>query len=287
MKDGPDPKRGFSPDIFAARRKRVLAELGGSALVLRSGAEGSGGRHSADRELFYLTGVTEPGAVAVLRPDGVDGDFVLFVRVRSPEDERWAGERLGPARAGEVFGADTTHGNDMISEQLPKLLAEADDVYFRIGTRSPVQSLVIGALHTARLRGARKGVGPHGIIDPGRLLDSQRLVKHPEELERMRRAAAITVEAFTEMFGAVKPGVGEWELEGILDGAFRRQGANGPAYPTIVGSGANACVLHYVDNDCTLCDGDLVLVDAGAEADLYVSDVTRTFPVSGSFTAQR
>ena len=173
----------------------------------------------------------------------------------------------------------------MLSEQLPKLLAETDNVYFRIGTRSPVQSLVIGAIHTARMRGARKGVGPRGIIDPGQLLDPLRLVKHPEELERMRWAAAITVEAFREMFGVVKPGVGEWELEGILDGAFRRQGASGPAYPTIVGSGVNACVLHYVSNDRTMRDGDLVLVDAGAEAGLYVSDVTRTFPVSGSFTA--
>jgi Xaa-Pro aminopeptidase len=101
----------------------------------------------------------------------------------------------------------------------------------------------------------------------------------------MRWAAAITVEAYAEMFAAVKPGVGEWDLEGILDGAFRRRGAGGPAYPTIVGSGVNACVLHYVDNDRRTQDGDLVLVDAGAEAGLYVSDVTRTFPVSGSFTA--
>ena len=288
MKDGSDPKRRFPPDIFVERRRHVLAELGGSALVLCSETEASGGRHRVDRDLFYLTGVTEPGAVAVLRPGGEEGDFVLFVRVRNPEDERWSGERLGPQRAGEVFGADTTYGNDMLSEHLPKVLAETEDVYFRIGTRSRVQSLVIGALHTARLRGARKGVGPHGIIDPGRLLDPLRLVKHPEELERMRRAATITVEAFSEMFGAVRPGVGEWELEGILDGAFRRKGASGPAYPTIVGSGANGCVLHYVDNDCTLRDGDLVLVDAGAEADLYVSDVSRTFPVSGSFTvAQR
>ena len=288
MKDSPDSKQGFSPDIFAARRKRVLAELDGSVLVLRSQSGAPGGRHRADRDLFYLTGVTAPEAVAVLRPGGEDGDFVLFVQNRNPEDERWSGERLGPQRARELFRADTTYGNDMLFEHLPRLLAEADNVHFRIGTRSPVQSLVIGAIHTARVRGARKGVGPRGIIDPGQLLDPLRLVKHPEELERMRWAAAITVEAYTEMFGAVKPGVGEWELEGILDGAFRRHGASGPAYPTIVGSGANACVLHYVDNDRTIRDGDLVLVDAGAEAGLYVSDVTRTFPVSGSFTtAQR
>ena len=276
---------GFSPDDFAARRKRVLAELDGSALVLDSKTNAPGGRYRADSDLFYLTGVTEPGAVAVLRPGGEDGDFVLFVRPRNSEEELWSGERLGPERAGAVFGAKTTYGSDVLSEHLPKLLVGAEDAYFRIGTDSPVQSLVVGALQTARLRGARKGVGPRGIIDPGRLLDPLRLVKGPEELEHMRRAATITVEAFTEMFGALRPGVGEWELEGILNGAFRRKGARGPAYPTIVASGANACVLHYEDNDCPVQEGDLVLVDAGAEVDHYVCDVTRTFPASGSFTA--
>jgi Xaa-Pro aminopeptidase len=281
----PDPTLGFSPDIFAARRERVLADLGGSVLLLCSAANTSGGRYRADSDLFYLTGVTEPGAVAVLRPDGVDGDFVLFVLPRNAEEELWSGQRLGPERAPEIFGADAAYGSDTLSEHLPKLLAEADDVYFRFGTESPVQGWVMDTLRTARLRGARKGVGPRGIIDPGCLLDPMRLIKNSEELDRIRRAATITVDAFTEMLGAVRPGVGEWELEGILNGAFRRKGASGPAYPTIVGSGANACVLHYVDNDRAACEGDLVLVDAGAEVDLYASDVTRTLPASGSFTA--
>ena len=284
MNDDPEPTLGFSPDTFAARRKGVLEDLGFSALVLTSETKASQGHFRPDRDLFYLTGVTEPGAVAVLRPGGEDGDFVLFVRPRDPDEERWSGERLGPERAQEVFGAQTTYGNDVLSEHLPRLLAEAEDVHFRIGTKSPVHSLVVGALQIARLKGARKGVGPRGIVDPGRLLDSRRLLKNPEELERMRRAAAITVEAFTEMLAAARPGVGEWELEGALDGSFRRKGARGPAYPTIVGSGESACVLHYVDNDRTVRDGDLVLVDAGAEVDLYAADVTRTFPASGSFT---
>ena len=287
MKNDPDPTLGFSPDVFAARRKGVLADLDGSALVLGSSTNASEGRYRADSELFYLTGVTEPGVVAVLRPGGEDGDFVLFVRPRNPEEELWSGERLGPERAGEVFGADKAYGSDLLSEHLPKLLAGAAEVYFRMVTESPVQSLVVGALQAARQEGARKGVGPRGIVDPGLLLDPLRLVKSSQELERMRQAAAITVEAFTEMLEAVRPGVGEWELQGILDGAFRRKGGRGPAYPTIVGSGANACVLHYVDNDGTALDGDLVLVDAGAEVDLYASDVTRTFPVSGSFTASQ
>jgi len=276
---------GFPPEIFAARRERILANLGGSALLLCSTANVSGGRYRADSDLFYVTGVTEPEAVAVLRPDGEDGDFVLFVRPRNAEEERWSGERLAPDEARGAFGADATYGSDTLSEHLPRLLGEAEEVYFRLGPESHVQGLVMDALKMARLRGARKGVGPRGIIDPGRLLDPMRLIKTSEELDRMRRAATITVEAFSEMVGAVRPGVGEWELEGILDGAFRKKKAIGPAYPTIVGSGANACVLHYVDNDRAVGEGDLVLVDAGAEVDHYASDVTRTLPVSGSFTA--
>ena len=287
MNDQTDPTLGFGLGIFAARRARVLESLGGSALVLRSEVKDSGGRHQPDRDLFYLTGVCEPGAVAVLRPDGEDGDFVLFVRPRNPDEELWNGDRLGPERAGEAFGADSTYGNDQLGEHLPRLLAEATDVHFRLGADSPVQEAVVGSLRTARLRGPRKGVGPFALVDPGRLLDPLRLVKDSEELSRIRRAATITVEAFKEMLGTVRPGVGEWEIEGRLDGAFRQKGARGTAYPTIVGSGANACVLHYVDNDCTLRDGDLVLVDAGAEVDLYKSDVTRTLPVAGSFTVSQ
>ena len=285
MKNDSDPALVFSSDIFAARRKRVLANLDGSALVLDSTTNVPVRRYGADSELFYLTGVTEPGAVAVIRPGSEDGDFVLFVPPRNSEEELWSGERLGPDRAKAVFGADTTYGSDALSEHLPKLLAGAENAYFRIGIDSTVQRLVVGALQTARLRGARKGVGPRGIIDPGRLLDPLRLVKGPAELERMRRAATITIEAFAEMFEAVRRGVGEWELEGVLNGAFRRKGARGPAYPTIVASVTNACVLHYEDNDCTVRDEDLVLVDAGAEVDHYVCDITRTFPVSGTFTA--
>ena len=285
MTNDPEPRLGFSPEIFAARRERVLADLGGSVLLLHSTANASGGRYRVDSDLFYLTGVTEPGAVAVLRPDREDGDFVLFVLPRNAKEERWSGERLGPERAREIFGADVAYGSDALTEHLPKLLAGADDVYFRLGTQSPVRGLVTDALQTARLQGARKGVGPRGMIDPGRLLDPMRLVKNSQELERIRRAATITVEAFTKMLRAVRPGVGEWELEGILNGSFRQKGASGPAYPTIVGSGANACVLHYRDNNHAAREGDLILVDAGAEVDLYGSDVTRTFPVSGSFTA--
>ena len=284
-----EPMLGFSPETFRARRERALAALEGSALVLPAApaalkSRDTERRYRADSELFYLTGVVEPGALAVLRPGGDDGDFSLFVRPRDEEAERWSGERLGPDGAREVFSADQVYRADEVEKRLPHLLAGPESVYFRLGSGSRVEALVVEALATARLRGARKGLGPRSVVDPGEILDPMRLVKDPEEVDRMRRAASVTIDAYHDLLSAIRPGVGEWELEAALDAGLRKRGAWGPAYPTIVGSGPNACVLHYLSNDRTLEEGDLVLVDAGAELDLYAADITRTFPVSGRFS---
>ena len=284
-----EPLLGFSPEAFRARRERALAALEGSALVLPAApaahkSRDTERRYRADSELFYLTGVVEPGVLAVLRPGGDNGDFVLFIRPRDEEAERWSGQRLGLDGAREVFGADQVYGVGEMEKRLPHLLAGAERVYFRLGSGSRVEQLVVEALGTARLRGARKGLGPRSVVDPGEMLDPMRLVKDPEEVDRMRRAASVTVDAFGDLTAAIRPGVGEWELEAVLDSGFRKRGAWGPAYPTIIASGPNACVLHYVSNDRTLEGGDLVLVDAGAELDLYSADITRTFPASGRFS---
>ena len=289
MSQRSEPMLGFAAATFRARRERVLSSLRGSALVLPAASTAVRSRdaeyrYRADSELFYLTGVAEPGALAVLRPGGHDGDFVLFVRPRDEEAERWSGRRIGPEGAREVFGADRVYDIRDVEKRLPSLLAGADSVLFRLGSGSGIERLVVQALETARLRGARKGAGPRSVVDPGQVLDSLRLVKDPEEVARIRRAASVTVDSFVDLAAAIKPGVGEWELEAVLDGGFRKRGAWGPAYPTIVGSGANALVLHYTSNDRVLQEGDLVLVDAGAEVDLYAADVTRTLPVSGCFS---
>lgn len=283
---------GFSPRVFAARRERALSAIEGSALVLPAAelalkSADTERRYRADSELFYLTGMVEPGGLAVLRPGGENGDFVLFVQPRDAEAERWSGTRLGPEGAYEVFGADQVYDINEAEKRLPHLLAGTESVYFRLGSDSVVERPVLEALATARRRGARKGKGPRGVIDPGAILDPLRLKKDSEELERMRKAACVTADAFHEMSLQVRPGVGEWELEATLDSGFRKRGAWGPAYPTIVGSGPNACILHYAANERILEDGDLVLVDAGAEYDLYAADVTRTFPASGRFSPQQ
>ena len=284
-----EPMLGFSPEVFRTRRERALVALGNSVLVLPAApvalmSRDTQRRYRADSEIFYLTGVVEPGALAVLRPGGDNGDFVLFVRPRDEEAERWSGARAGPEGAREIFGADQVYEIGEIEERLPQLLAGAEGVYCRLGVDSPVERSVVDALATARSRGARKGLGPRSVVDPGEILDPMRLVKDLEELDRMRRAASITVEAFHDLGSALRPGVGEWELEAVLDSGFRRRGAWGPTYPTIVGSGPNACVLHYVSNDRRVDEEDLVLVDGGAELDLYAADITRTLPASGRFS---
>ena len=286
----PEPLGGFPSDVFRLRRERALAGLDDAVLLLpahpiRFRSRDTEYRYRPDSELFYLTGLTEPGIVAVLR-SGDDG-FVLFVRERSPEAELWSGPRLGPEQVRELTGADKVYPIGELEARLPALIVGPRTVYYRMGAEARTDRLVLEALVRGRVVGGRKGAGPRALLDPGELLDDQRLIKDPEELARIRRAVAITVEGFRAALAATAPGVGEWELEALVDGAFRRAGADGAGYDSIVGGGARACVLHYVENARTLVADELVLVDAGAAFRLYHADVTRTFPVSGRFTGKQ
>ncbi|GMR12582.1 MAG: aminopeptidase P N-terminal domain-containing protein [Gemmatimonadota bacterium] len=285
-----DPRMlGFPPEVFAHRRERVLERLGKGVMVLPAAptlirSRDVELRYRPDSELFYVSGLMEPEAVAVLGGGGGSERFTLFVSPRDPEVELWKGARLGPERAKEIFDADAAFPIDELTKRLPALLAGTDRVFFRLGHESQAQAVVLAALESARQKGPRRGTGPRGIVDPGVVLDDLRLVKDAHEIDRIRRAAALSVAAFRTALDIVRPGLGEWELESVIDQAFRAGGGAGAAYPTIVGSGANACVLHYLENDSPIGEGDLVLVDAGAELDMYAADITRTFPASGRFS---
>jgi len=280
---------GFSPNLFWERRKAVFSNLDESVLILTSGSIRNKSRDTEsvfrpDSDFFYLTGVCEPDSVAILRPNGSDGDLVLFVPSRDLDKERWTGDRMGPEEIKEEYGATAVYGRHQLEEYFPNLVTNTDKIYFRIGSDQRVQDLVFESLKATRLYQPRGGKGPPGVLDPGCILDEMRLFKDEEELDRIRRAAQITTESFCEMLEYCSPGSGEWELAAALEFGFRKRGASGNAYPTIVGSGKNSCVLHYSDNDRRMEEGDLVLVDGGAEVDLYAGDITRTFPVSGSFS---
>jgi Xaa-Pro aminopeptidase len=277
-------------DVFGARRGRVMAALGdrgalviGAAPELRVGPDGEV-RYVADANLYYLTGYTEPEAVLVLCPAD-EAPFTLFVRPRDPDRELWTGARGGVEAAVAKFDAHAAYPIAELADRLPKILARVDTVFGRPGGGRPdVDALLLGSLERARRVRPRAGRGPRALVDPGALLDDMRLYKEPHEIERMRAAARITVEAFRDAAAVIRPGAAEYEVEAALDGGFRRRGADGSAFPTIAASGANATVLHYIANARTMQAGELVLVDAGARAD-YCADISRTFPVSGTFTA--
>ncbi len=274
--------------VLEKRRKAALAALGQGVLVLPAApiqfASRDGERpYHPDRELFYLTGATEPGTLAVLI-GGAEPRLVMFVRERDAEAELWRGMRLGPEGAAERFRPDECHPLGELGARVPDLLRAADRIFYRLGRGDEIERHVMEALALRRARGARTGTGPREIVDPGEILDDLRLVKDAHELALLRRAAEVTVAGHRAAAAAIAAGEGEWSVEAALHSAFRTGGAGGPGYEPIVGSGANACVLHYVENTSVIGQGALVLVDAGAEFGLYNGDVTRTYPAGGRFT---
>jgi Xaa-Pro aminopeptidase len=244
-------------------------------------------RYRQDSDFYYLTGFDEPEAIAVVAPAHPEHKFMLFVRPRDPEQETWVGRRAGVEGARERHGADAAYPVAEFREKLAELLSGARSLYFRLGVRSDLDEILIKQLGEMRTR-SRQFVAPDSITDPGAIIGEMRLVKSDAEIELMQRAADIAAEAHVEAMKTVRAGMMEYEIEALIEYHFRRSGASAPAYNSIVGGGANATILHYVTNDAQLRDGDLLLIDAGAEYQGYASDITRTFPVNGRFTeAQR
>ena len=274
---------------FGTRRRRVLEALGDdAAMILPAAPEVVVGRdvelrYVVDPDLWYLTGYEEPEAVAVLCPSA-DAPFTLFVRDRDPERELWTGPREEVEAAGERIGADATFPIDELDERLPSLLKGVDRIHFRVGSGpAHVENLVLDILGGARAARQRSGRGPAALVDPGLILDPMRIVKGPGEIAAIRDAVRITVDGFREALAAAGPGVGEWVVEATAESAFRRAGADGPAFTTIAASGPNATFLHYTANRRVMADGDLLLLDAGARHRIYNADLTRTVPVNGRF----
>ncbi len=272
------------PQVHAARRQTLQEEIGegvavvpGARLARRSQDVDYVFRQDSD--LLYLTGFPEPDAVAVLTKER----YLLFVQPRDPEAETWTGLRAGVEGAREPYGADEAYPIGELAERLPGLLENVPRLYYALGVDRSYDDLVLRALETVRSR-VRKGItAPRSIVDPRVTLHEMRMHKSREELEIMRAAAAISAEAHREAARLCRPGTYEYEIEATLAWVFRKRGGSGPAYPSIVGAGENATILHYVENRGGLEGGQLVLIDAGVELHGYASDVTRTYPVGGRF----
>jgi Xaa-Pro aminopeptidase len=282
----------ITPLEYRSRREQLMAKIGNGTAIFRSAPTAV--MHNdveynfrQDSDFFYLTGFNEPATVAVLAPHHEEHKFVLFVRPKDPEKETWSGYRAGVEGAKELYGADEAFPINELEEKLPKYLEKADRVYYRMGRDRDFNNTIIS--HWQRLLATypKKGIGPIAIEDAGIILHPQRLIKSESELELMRKAADISVEAHNYVMNFAKPGRYEHEIQAELEYIFRKNGGDGPAYPSIVASGANACILHYIENNCQLQDNDLLLIDAGCAYQYYNADITRTYPVNGKFTREQ
>ena len=272
--------------VYANRRRRLAEAIGDAVAVVPTAPERVRNRDSHypyrfDSHFYYLTGFTEPEAALVV----TEQKSVLFCRERNEEREIWDGFRHGPAAARERFGFDEAHPIAKLDEEMARLLENRPALYYPMGADAQWDARAIGWLNAVRAR-VRAGIAaPERMHDVRAVIDDMRLVKDAHELGVMRRAARIAAAAHRRAMQRTRPGRYEYEIEAELLHEFRRNGAQFPAYSPIVAGGANACVLHYVANDALLRDGDLLLIDAGCELDGYASDLTRTFPVNGRFSA--
>ena len=240
-------------------------------------------RFRQDSDFFYLTGFEEPDAIAVIKSSEQPA-YTLFVRPRDPEREIWDGRRAGVEGARKEYGAEASFPIAEFDEKLHEILDGSERLYYRLGVNRDLDDTIIREIARMRALNRKPIHPPQTIIDPATIVHEMRVVKSPEELELMQRAADIAAEAHCEAMKAARPGMNEYELEALIERIFRQRGASAPAYTSIVGAGPNATVLHYINNDGVLRDGDLLLIDAGAEYKGYASDITRTFPISGRFT---
>ncbi len=277
---------------YARRRQDLMRQIGDGIAVIPSAPISTRNgdvhyRYRADSDFFYLTGFNEPEAVAVLAPGRKGGEFLMFCRERDAAQEMWDGDRAGLDGAVSHFKADDAFPIEDMEDILPNLLENRSKVYCNLGRYPDFDKELLNWVNDTRTR-KRSGITvPGELVDLGYFLHESRLIKRAPELKIMRKAAAISAEAHRRAMVQCKPGLFEYEIEAELEYVFRKGGAQYPAYPSIVAAGANACVLHYIQNSDRLRKGDLLLIDAGAEIDCYCADITRTFPVSGKFSGRQ
>ena len=278
---------------YRQRRDALMAQLPDNAAVVLPGAglmtrsRDSEFAFRQNSDFYYLTGIREPDALLVLLPGRAEGESVVFCQDRDPTMEAWTGRRLGAAGVVAEHGIDQAFENADRDEQLVELLTGRELLYLPLDNGEAV-AVAEEALHSAQA-GLRRGrPALKGWLDISPLIHAMRLIKSEAEIALLKHAAMISARAHRRAMQVCRPGLSEFQLQAELEHEFVWQGASGPAYSTIVGSGANACVLHYIENSAPLCDDGLVLIDAGAEFELYAGDITRTFPVTGRFSdAQR
>ena len=277
---------------FARRRKQLMRMVGHDGIAIlpaapiRMRSRDVEYRFRQDSDFYYLTGFAEPDSVVVLAPGRDNGEYILFCRERNPDKELWDGRRAGPDGAISDYAADDAFPIDDIDDILPGIMESCSRVYYTMGLYSEFDTRIADWVNSLRSREIRGVHTPQEFVALDHLLHDMRLYKSRAEITAMRKAAKVAVRAHTRAMQAARPGLFEYEVEAEFADEFRRNDA-WMSYSPIVGGGANACTLHYVENRDQLVDGDLLLIDAGCELDYYASDITRTIPVSGKFSPEQ
>ena len=277
---------------FAQRREALLAQLAdNSALLIKSATMVN--RNSdvdylfrQDSNFYYFTGFNEPDAMMLLKKTATGIEYHMFCQPRNKEMEIWFGYRAGEEGVLEQYQADFSYSNDQLAEKMPELLNGLDHLYFHWENES-LSEQVQSWLAAMRKRSRQGVIPPSQLLQLANVTNEMRLIKSPAEQALMRKASQISAQAHVKAIQACKPGVMEYQLDSHIQHHFSLNGCPQAAYPSIVGSGENCCILHYIENDQALKDGDLVLIDAGAEYQYYAGDITRTFPVNGKYSAEQ
>ena len=283
----------IDPREYSRRRAALIEGLqpGGIALLAaapeRVRSRDVHHAYRQDSDFFYLTGFAESRALLALVPGREEGEVVLFCQPKDPQKELWEGKLLGPEAAVESLGVDQAYPVGEIDKVVPELMAGRERIHYRIGLDADFDEKVMGWVRGAREQARHGGPAPGQFLLLDDLLHEMRLFKSEEEIRLMEEAARISAEGHRRIMQYCRPGIYEYELEAELLHTFLHHGSRAAAYGSIVGAGANACVLHYVSNDARVEDGDLVLVDAGCEYRYYAADITRTFPANGRFSAEQ
>ena len=275
---------------FKRRRRELMRMMGpGSIAILPTAPLLIRNRdvhypYRPDSDFYYLTGFSEPEAVLVLIPGRKQAEYIIFNRERDPKMEQWDGARAGQEGAVELYDADDAFPIGDLDDILPRMMEQCERVFYAMGCNADLDKRLSAWINHIRCESRSGAQGPAEIIALDHYLHEMRLFKSRSELKVMRQAAHISATTHKKVMQACKPGVWEYQLEGVFNAGCTERGARFQAYPSIVGGGANACVLHYIDNRDRLQDGDMLLIDAGCEMEYYASDITRTYPVNGVFT---
>lgn len=283
----------ISRQEFKSRRQQLFKKIGEDGIAIIPSAKEQARSHDShyyfrqDSYFYYLTGFGEPDAVAVFMPNRKEGEYLLFNRERNETMERWNGVRAGQKGATTDFDVDEAFPIEQFASSLSSYLAGKNTIFYSLGRYPELDQIVLASINTIKKQ-HRSGVdSPIEIVDVNFLIDDMRVKKSQAEIELMRKAAEISSQAHIRAMKACRPGCYEYQLEAELMYEFYHQGCRSPAYLSIVASGKNACVLHYIDNQKCIEKDDLVLIDAGGEYDYYAADITRTFPANGKFSTEQ